>query len=73
MSFRVVKKFFFKRPRIKFCLMRTMIMNKIETQKSLEAKRTNQYRGKGWNMVFYFAIQRMHSIYQLTSSQNGLI
>ena len=35
MSFRVVKKFFFKRPRIKFCLMRTMIMNKIERPKNL--------------------------------------
>ena len=49
----------FKKLRIKFCLMRTIIMNKIETQKSLEVKRTNQYRDTKWNMRFYFIIQRM--------------
>ena len=39
--------------------MRTMIMDKIESQKSLEANGTNQYRGTGWNMRFYVAMRMM--------------
>jgi len=30
-----------------------------EIQKSLEAKRTNQHWGIGWNIGFYVAISRM--------------
>ena len=39
LSSRVAKKNFFKRPRIKFCLMRTMIINKIERPKNLWRQR----------------------------------
>ena len=69
LSSRVPKKNLFNRSRIKFCLTRTIIMNKTKTQKSLEAKRTNKYRSTWWILC---CNRGCHSIYQVTSSQSGL-